>query len=91
MKIFKYPLEITDKQSILLPPGSSILSTKEQNGSLCVWALVDETQPSQDEWQFYIIGTGNPYTIPNYANYLDTVVMPYGLVWHVFYLFGVEE
>ena len=48
MKIFKYPLEITDKQALYLPPSSTLLSAREQNGNLCVWALVDDMQDNND-------------------------------------------
>jgi hypothetical protein len=86
MKIFKYTLEITDQQPLNLPTGSTLLSAREQNGMLCVWALVDDTQEAKTLYNICIIGTGNPMLLPDNAVFLDTVIMSYGLVWHVFYV-----
>ena len=88
MKIFKYPLAITDKQELYLPPSSTLLSAREQNDNLCVWALVDDIPESADLYEVYVIGTGNLMELPSNATYLDTVVMSYGLVWHIFYIRG---
>jgi len=45
--IYKYTIEITDKQIISLPGltgYSSLLHFEFQGGKLCLWALVDPTQ-----------------------------------------------
>ena len=85
MKIFKYSLTINDSVELLLPTGSTILSVKEQDKSLCLWALVDENSASDELYNVFIIGTGNPMSLPDGAIFIDTAVMTYGLVWHVFY------
>ena len=86
MKIYKYTLEITDQQTVMLPPGSRVLSAKEQNGALCMWAMVDPAGANSESYTFYIVGTGNPMSMPPDAVFVDTVVMSYiPLVWHVFY------
>lgn len=85
-KIYKYELEITDHQFVEMPVMSRVLSAKEQNGKLCIWALVDPNMPMRKK-NVQVIGTGNPIeTNVSYHDwdFIDTVIMSYGLVWHVF-------
>jgi hypothetical protein len=85
MIIFKYPLEITDRQELSLPYGSRVLSAKEQDGILCVWVQLNEQGPPAN-YVFYIFGTGTSMqTIKLNTSYVDTVQMSSGLVWHLFY------
>ncbi len=82
-KIYKYPLEITDQQTILMPAGARILSAQYQGPQLVIWALVslDATPTRRYIW---IIGTGNPMP-SKVLNHIDTVQMPgQPIVWHVF-------
>lgn len=82
--IYKYRLDITDCQNILLPKDSALLSVKMQHGTMCLWALVDTSNPVEYQ-EFYVIGTGNPIpekVIKN-ANFLSTV-LDGSFVWHVF-------
>ncbi len=80
-RIFKYPLEITDKQTIAMPANAELLSVQVQNQQLCLWALVDTMLPER-ETEIAIYGTGNP--IPdNTGWHIDTCQLN-GLVWHVF-------
>jgi hypothetical protein len=88
MRIYKYELEITDTQTIMMPSRAKLLSVQpsdpnRQENRLWVWALVDEKVPSASR-EFLIVGTGNPCNINFYA-YLGTCMMPNGLVWHVFH------
>ena len=89
MKIFKYPLVVTDEQQILLPPGSRILSVAEQFGTLCAWALVDATLSASIVYTFRIVGTGNPMPLAfrklHENVFVGSVVMTSGFVWHVFH------
>lgn len=93
--IWKYPLEITDLQCVMMPEHATILSVHEQNGQICLWAEVRaENTPSRR--QIEIIGTGNPieYHAPSKDGWLGghierrfigTVVESRRpLVWHVF-------
>lgn len=93
-KIFKYELEITDEQTIDMPSLSRILSVQEQNGKLCLWAVVEEKNAIKPR-KIIICGTGNPlpdglrefsYDAPSgyTTEFIGTVQMSYGLVWHVF-------
>lgn len=47
-RVYKYPVEIADVQTILLPIGVQILSVQEQNGKAYLWAIVNpETIPNR--------------------------------------------
>ena len=89
MKIYKYPIAITDRQMVMIPRGGMILSAQSQHGKLCLWVMVDpenEVTPRTIE----IIGTGNPMpplTANERRKFIDTAQMMSGeLVWHVFEL-----
>lgn len=82
-RIYKFPLEVTDEQTVMLPDGSWVLSAQFQNGQLCLWARVSVGEPTSP-WTVRIVGTGNamPDTL---GQHLDTVQQAGGLlVWHVF-------
>lgn len=82
VKIFKYPLEITDKQTINLPHDSHVLSVQFQNDVLCLWAAVNtdvETQP----YRVIIVGTGHEVSRLTLHLHLATVQQNQ-MVWHVF-------
>lgn len=38
--IWKFPLEIADSQSVVMPSGARILSAQMQGSTLCLWAVV---------------------------------------------------
>lgn len=67
-RIFKYSLEILDRQEVELPAGAKILSVQAQNGLPQIWAMVDDSQVKTDMVHIRIIGTG--YEIPD-ADSLD--------------------
>lgn len=84
MVIWKYVLEITDRQTLVMPAGAELLSVANQNGRLCLWALAD---PSKEKVPrcIEIVGTGNPIpTNPEeIRKFVGTVIIgPF--VWHVF-------
>jgi hypothetical protein len=79
--IWKYPLKITDLQTVEMPVRGQILSAGNQGGVLTLWALVDTREPLGPRI-IEIIGTGNPIeTAPRV--FIGTVQMP-PFVWHVF-------
>ena len=84
-RIYKYELEVTDVQQVDIPMGAIILSAQNQNGQVCVWALVDPTHPPLSR-TFRIYGTGNPCDVTlGKSTFIDTVQTMGGrLVWHVF-------
>ena len=90
MKIYKYVLEITDRQVIEIGKQyATPLSVGEQNGKLVMWAVVEDDFAKRglignDNYEIVvdIIGTGR--NCETNKRFLGTVVMSYGLVWHVF-------
>jgi len=84
MRIWKFPLEVTDHQTILMPPRAQLLTVQWQNSICCVWALCDQTDESRERRHIAIYGTGNP--IPdNPGGYIATFQMYDGaLVFHAF-------
>lgn len=82
--IHKYPLKITDNQTLYLPRDAQILSVQMQGDQLCLWALIDTDAPLYAS-DFGIYGTGNYVpTLPSPRRHLATVQDHRGLVWHIF-------
>lgn len=86
MKIYKYPLEVTDRQTVYLPYNYKILTAQLQFGVLQMWALVDELENLSVPVTIAIYGTGNP--MPDEpGEYISTFQLRDGaLVFHVFQL-----
>lgn len=85
MKIYKYPLNIDDEQTVELPVGAEILTVQLQHGRPHIWAAVDEDQPNLEARKLLTIGTGNP--MPEVGKYLGTYQTASGgeaFVWHLF-------
>lgn len=82
MVIWKYKLDITDSQSIDMPVGAMVLSVHRQGPDLCIWALVEPSEPMHPR-VFEVHGTGNPMDASGKRLYVGTVVVG-ALVWHVF-------
>ena len=90
--IWKYQLEITDRQEIFMPYGAKILSVQVQHNILCLWARVRTYQNPvfgevKEQRVIEIIGTGNP--IPELGiheakrKYIGSCIMG-DFVWHIF-------
>lgn len=83
MIIYKFPLMITDRQEILLPRNSKVLSVQEQYGDMTIWVLVDPSDIKVRK-AINIVGTGNPI-LNDPGEFIGTVQTNGGsLVWHVF-------
>lgn len=81
--IWKYGLEITDRQTLAMPAGAQLLTAQYQHGRLNLWAEVDPSAETEDR-TVAIVGTGNPMP-EGKAEYVGTVQAWVGhLVWHVF-------
>lgn len=87
--IWKYPLEITDTQTVSMPFGAKILCVQTQNNAPCLWALISnaDSPNSPEPRRIEVHGTGNP--IPEQDGwvrlYIGTVQTHGGMmVWHVF-------
>lgn len=85
LTIYKYPLKITDRQTVNMPFGAAPVSVGEQGGQLVVWAKVN-TNHSCEPLSFRVCGTGHPVLDDETAVYIGTVQMENGLVWHVSYI-----
>lgn len=81
--IYKYNLKLTDRQTLNLPDSATLLTVQEQNGILCLWALVNPKFPLEPRI-IEILGTGNLVPVAQ-RKYISTVQTNQGsLVWHVF-------
>jgi len=82
--IWKVELAISDRQVIILPKGSTILTTQMQRGIPCLWAIVDPTE-LQEERHICVIGTGHEIEDSKILSYIGTCQQFYGeLIWHIF-------
>lgn len=62
--IYKYPLEIADRQIVVLPDGAEIrLVGCDPNGEPCIWAQVDSEEEVHNHRVFWLYGTGHPIAV----------------------------
>lgn len=82
-----WKIELTGHSTVVqMPVGAEILHVGHQGGDeLFVWALVDPTKPNGDRL-LEAVGTGH-WTAYRAAEHHGTVVMPSGMVWHIFEAF----
>jgi hypothetical protein len=57
--VYKYDLEVTDKQVIKLPKFSDILSIQVQNGKPRLWVMIDKEETEIVDRVLYTYGTGH--------------------------------
>jgi hypothetical protein len=86
--IWKFPLQLQAEQTIHAPENIAALHLAMQNGTLCLWCMVDHNAP-MIEHKLMIRGTGNPLgfdpSIEGGVAYVGSVLMNEGAyVWHVF-------
>lgn len=84
--IWKYPLEVTNRQEVLMPKGAVILSVHVQDGSPCIWAIVNPRQGASTAAPRVIrmYGTGHHFDVESFA-FIGTFLVASGtLVFHVF-------
>jgi hypothetical protein len=80
--IWKFPISLTDRQTIQMPEGAKILDVQDQHGGLKLWALVDPTAP-QGPRNICIHGTG--HAVVDVGPHITTFQIHGGdLVFHVF-------
>jgi hypothetical protein len=81
--IWKFPIEITDEQKVFMPQTAQVLSVQVQNGTPCIWALVD-TEEQIAERTFIVHGTGHPCACEA-SEFIGTFQVRGGsLVFHLF-------
>lgn len=80
--VYKYPIQITDKQYLTLPNGYHIVHVGlDPTGAPCIWALVD-TERSLIQETVYVVGTG--HLLPFRADRHLGSFVDGSFVWHVF-------
>lgn len=82
MRIRKYDLKLTDRQIVEMPAASNILSVANQQDALCLWAMVDPSNPISVQRDIEIIDTGF-LILDAKRTFLGTVVID-PFVLHVF-------
>ena len=85
-QIWKYQLTLSAADNVhIMPKNRRILKIAKQDNGIFMWVLVDPKNEHY-EYRFSIFGTGwqLPDTIESEYEYLDTIVMDSGLVWHIF-------
>lgn len=86
LTVYKYPFDIKDVVIVAMPAGAQVLHIGMQNGTPCLWALVDTDSPIVQR-TFYVRGTGHP--VQDSLWHVGSFLMAGGhLVWHVFALPG---
>lgn len=83
--IYKFPLDIYDKQTIMLTNNSRILHVGQQNKQLVMWVELYSEHPFDTPKTIRVCGTGQP--MPENCAYLGTVPIN-EYVWHVFQELG---
>lgn len=84
--IWKYILETTDSQELIMPKGACVLTVQTQNNTPCLWALVNPNAEKESRI-FETFGTGHPICCATdmQRNYIGTYQMHGGsFVLHVF-------
>ena len=84
MKIYKYPIPITDKFTIEMPLDAKILSLQLQHDMPMIWAAVWENS-SLEKRKFSICGTGHDIDMDDVKSFIGTFQQYNGqFVWHLF-------
>lgn len=81
--IWKYPIKVTDAQTVLLPPRAEILCVGlDVTGEPSIWVRT-ERLPADVERTLYVVGTG--HDLPDGDNrYVGSFKSASGLfMWHV--------
>lgn len=86
--VYKYDLEPLNTESLSMPVGSKILHVDNQDGNLCLWALVDTSVTTMCSRIITVVGTEHQLWTKEAGKrneYIGTVVID-PFVWHVFEL-----
>lgn len=84
--IWKFQMEVTGRQELMLPAGSIPLTCQLQAEQLCLWAICDtDSSLPREKFVFWIFGTGHPLLEMLPGMYMGTVQLSGGsLVFHIF-------
>lgn len=85
MTIWKFPVSRPNGIEIYMPKGARVLTAQMQNGTLCLWAVVDDIETPELR-KFAIVGTGHQMpAVP--TSYVSTFQVDGGsFVFHLFEL-----
>lgn len=90
--VFKYPIQITDYQTIEMPRGATILCVQRVGDEWVLYARVDPAVPKADRI-IRVAGTGHRVELQRMDEQIDYIgtivdasisVWGVALVWHVF-------
>lgn len=83
IKIYKYPLQYADHQTIIAPKGAKFFDIQLQQSVPCLWTAVDPDVPTEP-YNIYIVSTGN--AVPSKPCFYVATFQIHGrgLVFHVF-------
>ena len=81
--IWKFPIRLDVNLTVDMPKGSLVLSAGVQDGSIMVWALVQD-DAEQIRRRFAVYGTGHPMLPKDAALLFVGTVFMGSYVWHVF-------
>ncbi len=82
-KIFKYELQMAQKR-IALPPGAQVLSAGAQGNGIFIWVIQQPEKKPTEERMFFYFGTGWDVDESKLVEFIDTVHLENGGVYHVF-------
>ncbi|WP_297478303.1 hypothetical protein [Ferrovum sp.] len=68
----------------VLPEGSKVISAGCQNDTVMIWVLVPEVYKKSHTFKVLSVGTGWQLDLDEGVEFIGTVQMPDGLVWHIF-------
>ena len=82
---WKFKLPGPGEHDIEMPKHSIVMKVAEQGGELFVWAWVFVDEKEKSSTRFRVLATGEEvhHYLDRQMDYLDTVVMKNGLVWHI--------
>jgi len=83
MRIWKWMLDIQDRQTMMMPRGAKLLGIQIQNATPCLWALCEPLAPKEPRC-IAIYGTGH-LIVENPGEYIGTFQVSGGaFVFHAF-------
>ncbi|MDB5848238.1 MAG: RDJLphi1 gp43 [Rhodoferax sp.] len=81
--IWKFPVQVADEQTVMIPGGARILTVAVQAGTVCLWAEVCPGHSKRPR-TLRIYGTGHPMP-GNPGIYISTFMLQDGaLVFHAY-------
>jgi hypothetical protein len=84
-KIYKFPVDITGTQTLMLPNGSEFLTFQVQNEKPFVWVKFNtECEYRLEPRVLMVVGTGHEFNLATPSDkYIGTIQQP-PFVWHLF-------